>query len=143
MDVDALATGAAAAILAEIPAMQIMDNPLVVPQPPSWTLFDFEVDTHKTMGFASEVSMTFRVIVGRQDPESGAKYVRGLAGDGPGTPFYALEKPHIVGGTAQTLGGACDDFDVQTVRGYRLYTYGTTSFIGFELVTRAYGERAS
>lgn len=143
MNIDAIAAAAGAAVKAEIPAMMVMDNPLVMPQPPSWTLFDFTVDTHKTFNFASEVSLTFRVIVGRQDPESGGKFVRDLAGDGVGTPFYALEKPHILGLGGQTLGGACDDFKVETVRGYRLYVYGTVSFIGYEMVCKAIGERAS
>jgi len=143
MDIDALAAGAGAAVLAEIPSVMIMDSPLTMPQPPAFVLFDFTVTPHKTMRSASEVDLVFRVMVGHQDPSSGAKYVRGLAGDGPGSVFYALEKPHILNQGAQTFGGACDDAIVTTMRGYRLYDYSGTKLIGFEIVMRAIGERAS
>jgi hypothetical protein len=144
MNVDALFAGAGAAVQAEIPAMQVTDNPLVPPQPPAFTLFDFTITPHKTMRFASEIDLTFRVMIAHASPESGAQQVRNLASDGPGSVFYALEKPHILNAAAaQTFGGACDDAVVTTMRGYRLYDYGNAKFIGFEIVVHAIGERAS
>jgi hypothetical protein len=145
MDVNAINDGAFAVVQAEVPTMHFMDNPLITPQPPSWVLFDFTIDPNKTFRGASTVDLTFRCIVGRQDPQAGGKSTRGLAGDGVGTPFYALQKPKILGtgNGAQTLNGACDDCVVTLVRGYRLYAYGTVDYLGFELSVMAIGERAS
>lgn len=144
MDIDALALGAYAAVLADVPTIQIMDNPLSLPSPPSFVLYDFTITPDTTMRFASEAMLTFRVVVGRADPESAAKMTRGLASDDPGSIFYALMKPHILGTPGgQTFGGACDDAIVTTVRGYRQYVYAGGSFIGFEVVVKAVGERAS
>jgi hypothetical protein len=143
MDIDLLKAGAAAAVKAEIPVMHTPDNGFVMPNPPAFFLWDFTITPHKTMRYASEVQMVFRCCVGRQDPEAGGKDVRGYAGDGPGSVFYALEKPRITLSQAQTLGGACDDFEVTLIRGYRGYAYPSGTLIGFELTARAIGERAS
>jgi hypothetical protein len=143
MDVDAIRLGLAAAVKAEIPSMHCPDNGFIAPNPPAFFLHDFTVNYHKTMRYASEIEGICRVVVGRQDPESGGRMIRDLAGDGPGSVFYAIEKPRITLGQTQELGGACDDCQVTLIRGYRGYVYPVGTLIGFELLFRAIGERAS
>jgi hypothetical protein len=143
MDIDAIKTGLARAVKTHIPNMHTPDNGFVMPQPPAFWLWDFTVTPHETMRYASRIEAVCRVAVGRQDPEAGGELIRGLASDGPGSVFYAIEKPRIEDGLSQDLGGACDDCAVTLVRGYRGYPYPNGTLIGFEILLKIIGERAS
>lgn len=142
MDFKALSAGAAAAVKAEIPTMHIPAGPLVMPTPPSFVIFDFTVTPHASMTFTSEADITARTIVSRADAEQSALDVEALISDGPGSIFYALMKPVILGTGQQTFGGACSSAAIRTLRGYRQYNYGVIPFVGFEVVIHVIGERA-
>jgi len=142
MDINALKAGLYAAVKAEIPAMHCPDNPLAQPVPPTFVVYDFDITPHRTMRFFSELDLTARVVIGRGDVTEGGQDLRSFMGDGPGTIFYAIEKPHILATGQQTLGGACDQAFVARVRGYRQYIYGSTAFIGAEFVIHCICERA-
>lgn len=143
MNPTALASGLYAVVRADFPAMQTPDNPLVAPMPPAFVVSDFDITPHKTMRFASELDITARLIISRADAEQGGADTRGYLGDGEGSIFYAIEKPHILGTGNQTLGGACDQAYVSRMRGYRLYRYASGDYLGAEFVIHAVGERAS
>lgn len=143
MNLVTLVSGITAAVKAEIPTMHIPSGPLIMPTPPSFVVFDFDVTPHRTMRFFSEVDLTARVVISRADADQSAADAEAYMGDGQGSIFYALEKPHILSTGAQTFGGACDDAIVTRVRGYRQYVYGTTPFVGFEILIHAVGERSA
>lgn len=144
MDIDALKAGLYAVVQAEVPTMVCEDNPLRMPgDTPAFVVFDFDIVPHGTMRFFSELDLTARLIVGRGDPDTGGKLTRGYMGDGLGTVFYAIEKPHILATGQQTLNGACTQAYVSRIRGYRQYIYGSTPFIGCEFVIHCVGERAT
>jgi hypothetical protein len=97
------------------------------------------IDPLVTFGTADNADITCRVLTSHSDDaqgqylldellrRSGASSVRAALQTARGAPGeYALD-------------GACDDFVVRAVQGYRLYRVGDTPYFGAELVIRAHG----
>lgn len=144
MDFKAVAAGMQAAVKAEIPTMHIPGGPLVMPTPPAFVIYDFNITPHGSMGFLSEADVTSRVVVSRADSEQSVLDVESLLSDGVGSIFYALMKPVILGtAAAQTFGGSCSSAAIRRISGYRQFNYASGAFVGFEVVTHVIGERSA
>ena len=142
MDLDAVATQFGVVVKAAFPTFKIADNPLDSVLPPTFFVADFTSEPHKTFSGFTTATFTLRLLVGKADPQSGGKLLRGYAGDGTGTVYAALEAPHASGLT-QTLNGTCSDIVCDLIRGYRGFIHDRQTYIGVEWVFTVVGEKAA
>jgi hypothetical protein len=142
MDLDAVATQFGVIVKAAYPEFKIADNPLDSVMPPTFFVADFTSEPRRTFAGFTTATFTLRVLVGKADPQSGGKRLRGLAGDGTGTLYAALEAPHA-NGLPQTLNGTCSDAVCTLIRGYRGFIHDGQTYIGIEWVFTVVGEKAA
>ena len=85
------------------------------------------------------VTVTCRVLVSRADDKAGQSGLDAyLAGSGSSSLKAALEAARGAPGQS-ALDGACDDFRVTRVQGYRLYEHAGVDYFGAELTVMCIG----
>lgn len=101
---------------------------------------DIEIEFDQTFGRGMDrLTVTMRLLCSRADDRAGQKLLDGyLAGSGPASIKAALESARGEPGES-ALNGACDDFRVERVAGYRYYEHGNTKYIGAEFTIRVIG----
>jgi hypothetical protein len=142
MDLDAVAAGFGTVVAAAFPAFKIADNPLDSVLPPTFFVADFTSTPRKAFGGFGTATFTLRVLVSKADPRSAGHTIRGLAGDGAGSLYAAIEAPHFAG-NAQTLAGACSDLYCTRITGYRGFIHDGVTYLGLEWTYDVIGEKAA
>lgn len=142
MDLDAVAAGFGTVAAAAFPTFKIADNPLDSVLPPTFFVAEFVSEPRKAFGGFSTAVFTLRVLVSKADPMSAGRTIRGLAGDGTGSLYAAIEAPHFIG-QAQTLGGACSDLSCTRISGYRGFIHDGVTYLGIEWTYNVIGEKAA
>lgn len=99
------------------------------PSPPCFHGAEFDGLYDKTFGGLMEITTTWRLLLSRQDEETGQREAQRLAGTGQNTVFAALRSAR----PAIRSEGVCDDFHLRRVTGPRIYDYGSDGhFYGLE-----------
>jgi hypothetical protein len=142
MDLDAVASGFGDVVASAFPTFKIADNPLDSVLPPTFFVADFTSEPRQSFGGFARADFTLRVLVSKADPRSAGHAIRGLAGDGTGSLYAAIEAPHFTG-QAQTLGGACSDLYCTRITGYRGFVHDGVTYLGIEWTFRVIGEKAA
>lgn len=107
---------------------------------PAFMVGEVEIEFDRTFGRGQdEMTVTCRVLVSRADDRSGQSKLDGyLAGSGLLSIKAALEAARGAPGSP-ALGGACDDFRVERVLGYQVYTVGDARYYGADFIVRVIG----
>jgi len=100
-------------------------------EPPAFYPGEIEMDRtasgQRTFGNTRGYHVTATVLTGHADDEAGQKALDLLLSEGGSYDLIgAIEAD-------KTLGGLCNDLNVESVDGYRLYTVGNTPFYGARL----------
>lgn len=133
MDIGLIRQGLAtnAATIAGLRTFAYMPDSIPVP-----VLFvaDIEIEFDKAFGRGmDEITAKCRLLVSHADDRTGQAGLDAyLAGSGAKSVKVALQ-------TARTLGGACDDLRVLSVRGYGLYEHNGTHYYGAEWAVQIIG----
>lgn len=99
---------------------------------PHFYVAEVTIQYDQTYGGQMDVQLLCRVLVGRSDDRAGQELLKGfMRRTGPTSVKAALEAGRGEPGEP-ALGGACDDFHVTGVRAHRLYTVGTSTYVGAE-----------
>lgn len=104
---------------------------------------DVAINFDKTMVRGTdELIVTLRFLCSRTDDREGQHQLFPyLSGSGPASLKAALEAARGAPGVA-ALGGACDDFHVQSIAGFRWYEHpagSQTTYVGADLTIRVLG----
>lgn len=95
-----------------------------------------EFDTD--FGGGVEAVITCMVLVSRADDRAGQESLRAFMGDGSASLKAALEAARGAPGEL-ALDGAADDFRVERINEYGVYTVGEVAFYGAKLIVRVIG----
>lgn len=101
-----------------------------------------DVDINYLPDFSGDGDLTVvcRVLTSRTEDRAGQhQLLRYMQPAGPWSIKQALEVARGAPGE-YALGGACDDFVVQSLRGHRIYTVGSTPYYGAEWRVRLIGD---
>jgi len=108
--------------------------------PPVFYAGEVTINPNGTFGGDDIVDITCRVITGHSDDKEGQRLLdEFLRRTGNSSVRAALHAARGAPGQ-YALNGACDDFSVQAVQGYRLYRIGSEVFFGAEIIVRAIGD---
>lgn len=108
--------------------------------PPCFYAGEATIDPNVTFGDDDIVEIICRLLTSTADDEAGQLLLdKYLARKGDSSVRAALLAARGAPGQA-ALDGACDDFNIQRVAGYRLYRVGERTFYGAEITIRAIGD---
>lgn len=100
---------------------------------------DIQYDKYSFGGKGDEVIVTLRLLVSKADDKEGQAALDAHLGRGTRSVKLALEAARGAPGES-ALDGACDDFHVTRVNGYRLYEHNGTDYYGAEFTVLCLGE---
>lgn len=108
--------------------------------PPVFYAGEITLDPNGTFGGFDQVEVTCRVLTSHADDAEGQRlldeYLRRTGSSSVRAALLAAR-----GAPGQyALSGACDDFNIKAIQGYRLYRVGTEVFFGAEIVVSVYGD---
>ena len=146
MDIFAVRTALAAAAraattpagIAKLTATAYAPDAVTVPH---FYVGDYTINYDRAMRRGlDEIEFACPVLVSRAYDQAAQRLLdRLLSGSGPGSLKTAIEVARGLPGQA-ALDGAADDLHVMRTQGMRLYTVGSTEYLGAELIIKVIGE---
>lgn len=135
-----MALALAANVDANVPELNALDYvPDAIPDP-CFMVAEMDIEYHQTMARRhggsgmGQAMITCRVMTSRGDDENGQQQMRSFSrGAGVTSVIQAIESD-------RTLGGACHDLKVASVRGNRMFTVGEKQYYGSEFGVMVIGD---
>lgn len=118
-------------------------NPLAYapdnPPAPCVYVSDVSVEFDRTFGRSAKAAVTLTVLLSRSDDRaSQGRLMAHLSDSGAASVRAALDAARGEPGES-ALAGACDDFHVTRVAGFRFYESGAVKYVGAEFTVDVYG----
>lgn len=135
-------------LAAAVAAVKLADNQIIntygyVPDAPTVPCFyagEAEYDPLTNFGGTDSVEITCRVLTSISDDKAGQAALDALlCRTGTSSIRAALEAARGAPGQ-HALSGACDDFAITRIRGYRLYRVGADAYFGAEIIIHVVGD---
>lgn len=108
---------------------------------PHWYAGEVEIDVNNAFarGGYDKARVTCRVLVSRADDQAGQQLLdEYLSRTGDKSIRAALNTARGAPGEA-ALNGACDDFSIERIQGYRMYQVGEVQYFGAEIIVMVLG----